>query len=470
MTLQYPKGWGASKVYREFRVMNQDVFPLLELSELVACLQSCDFSLATEENISRPTSEYVITLYKQIIDSFMGISPDSLLSTDNAFDTHGATDQQQGTVYGETVKVLALNKICFKFFQDIGVSDFNMMDLYKPDFTRTRRLLSAVVNYARFREERMFDCDKFMSKTEYLLNQLRLKFDDYNYMKQQITGQEQELDLKAGETVESVTEENRHLEQQIVKLRDLQESLNIDYDSYKTSKQAFLQILEKLGYELIELEFERNKLEKHSKTDLEELNGNIKRLSELLTSQRESLNTLEEKQRKLRTSLFTFQELTKEFYDILQLISTDLQESHLREAGLLDMRHQLLQTENKLQNVLSEGIMVKMNILESQLDTHRKKLASLEEEMKSTEKNNKETLLSLQKQYTEEIMPNLQAAEEKVEKEYLTDVIHGYEQQMNDLKIEFQKEADAIDLEYSVLSAHINRYMDTMLKAINETV
>lgn len=259
--------------------MSKDVFPLLDLPELVVCLQSCDFSLATEESISRPTSQYVITLYKQIIDSFMGVSPDSLLSDEAIFDNHGVNDFQQNSLYSETVKVLALNKICFKFFQDIGVSDFNMMDLYKPDALRTRRLLSAVVNYARFREERMFDCDKFMSKTEFLLNQLRSKFDDYNYLQQQMNKNRADIELKEGETLESLQSHNKHLEQQISRLKEFQETLGLDYDGYKSRKQSLLHDLEKFGFELIELEFERNKLEKYSKTDMDELNTNISKLA-----------------------------------------------------------------------------------------------------------------------------------------------------------------------------------------------
>lgn len=450
--------------------MSKDVFPLLDLPELVVCLQSCDFSLATEESISRPTSQYVITLYKQIIDSFMGVSPDSLLSDEAIFDNHGVNDFQQNSLYSETVKVLALNKICFKFFQDIGVSDFNMMDLYKPDALRTRRLLSAVVNYARFREERMFDCDKFMSKTEFLLNQLRSKFDDYNYLQQQMNKNRADIELKEGETLESLQSHNKHLEQQISRLKEFQETLGLDYDGYKSRKQSLLHDLEKFGFELIELEFERNKLEKYSKTDMDELNTNISKLSHLLSTQQSNLATLEQRYRKLRASMTTFQTLTQELYEVLQFMSTDLQEAHLREAGLLDMREQLLQTDEKLKNILSSGIVVKMKILQSQLDAQKQKLSQLEEETKKKESDNRSHLISLKAQYKDEILPGLKANEERIENELLNGTIKSYDYQINELKKEFQGEVEAIDLEYSLLSAHINRYMESMLIALNENM
>lgn len=166
----------------------------------------------------------------------------------------------------------------------------------------------------------------------------------------------------------------------------------------------------------------------------------------------------------------TFQTLTQELYEVLQFMSTDLQEAHLREAGLLDMREQLLQTDEKLKNILSSGIVVKMKILQSQLDAQKQKLSQLEEETKKKESDNRSHLISLKAQYKDEILPGLKANEERIENELLNGTIKSYDYQINELKKEFQGEVEAIDLEYSLLSAHINRYMESMLIALNENM
>lgn len=164
----------------------------------------------------------------------------------------------------------------------------------------------------------------------------------------------------------------------------------------------------------------------------------------------------------------TFQTLTHELYDVLQLISTDLQESHLREANLIDMREQLLQTDQKLNNILSSGVMVKMKILQSQLDNQKKKLHQLEGETKAKQIENSETLQLLQRQYTDEVVPDLRAAEEQVENDLANGTIKNYDYEISQLKQAFQTEIDAIDLEYSLLSSHINRYMEEMLRVMVE--
>uniref|UniRef100_UPI0031F5DABB Ipl1/Nuf2 chimera protein n=1 Tax=Saccharomyces cerevisiae TaxID=4932 RepID=UPI0031F5DABB len=173
---------------------NQDVFPILDLQELVICLQSCDFALATQENISRPTSDYMVTLYKQIIENFMGISVESLLNSSNQETGDGHLQEENENIYLDTLNVLVLNKICFKFFENIGVQDFNMTDLYKPEAQRTQRLLSAVVNYARFREERMFDCNSFILQMESLLGQINKLNDEIKQLQKDFEVEVKEIE------------------------------------------------------------------------------------------------------------------------------------------------------------------------------------------------------------------------------------------------------------------------------------
>ncbi|AET40044.1 kinetochore-associated Ndc80 complex subunit NUF2 Ecym_5282 [Eremothecium cymbalariae DBVPG len=456
--------------------MSTDNFPLLELEELVTCLQECDFSLATVENVEKPSSQFVITLYKQMIDTFMGISPDSLLNDGKNFREQGDEQDEQdyydgSMVYMDTLKVLALNKICYKFFQDIGVSDFNVMDLYKPEPFRTRRLLSAVANYARFREEAMLELDgdqhpdgiRYLEQTDGLLKELRVKFDQANVLQSRI---QKYRDFQRTDNLTGVEEGNKALESQLKHLNQVQESLTIDYERYKSQKQAFLTDLETLGYELIELESKRDKLQKYSQTDVKELTKSVQESSELLEQKKSQLTQLEQKQRSLHTSLETFQKLTQELFEVLQIVSTDLQDSHIKESNLLDTKHKLLQNDSNLNNLLSSGIMAKISLLKEQLDSHKQKLADLEGATQTKEEENSATLKRLRKQHAEEVLPELRSIEQRFRTE-IADTITNYETQMQKLKEEFQKETDTVELEYSLLTSHINKHMETLMEKIN---
>lgn len=456
--------------------MSADIFPLLDYSELAICLQSCDFSLATEENIARPTSQFVITLYKQIIDSFMGISSDALLKKgqEHINDATEYEGENEEAFYSESLQVLVLNKICYKFFQNIGVSDFNMMDLYRPDTQRTKRLLSAVVNYARFREERMFDCNRFISQTEALLGQLRSKFDEYNLLQQQMKRYEEEekqIDevgvQSNGDELEALESNNRSIETQLKKLTQIQETLSIDYNNYKEQKQRMLKELETLGFQIVELDSQWEKLEKYAESNMDELERSIEELGMLLEAKQQKLSQLEHSQENLRTSAQTFQRVIEELYGILQIVSVEIQNSHRKEEGLVELKRQLALRHSKVENILTSGVMVKLSILEEQLEMQKNKLTELTESSKNNHEANAQHLLSLQQKYTEQIMPEIQEAEMHIEKDLMVGEVKKLEGKMHRLQVEFQQEVEAIDMEYSLLAGHMNKYLEVMLEKMN---
>lgn len=440
--------------------MSEDIFPLLEITELAICLQSCDFSLATEDNIAKPTSMYVVTLYKQIIDSFMGISADALISMGRE------GDEEENAMYNDTLQVLVLNKICFKFFQNIGVSDFNMSDLYKPDPLRTRRLLSAVVNYARFREERMFDCNRFISQTETLLGQLRSKFDDYNLLQQQLKDYKEEATKLGGQELGTLEENNKHLEAELKKMTQVQKALSLDYSNYKQEKQKMLKELEAYAFQLVELESLRAKLTKYSEADSEALQAGINELQETLDGRQRSLSELEKTQQNLRVSMQTFQRVIEELYELLRIISTELQDSHMKESSLQELKQQLVIRHDKMDTMLSSGLIVKMSVLQEQLDAQHDKMNELDKNARTEGKKNDEKLKELQTEYAEKVVPHLQEAEENIERDFIMGEVKELEQEMHKIRVDFQNEVDSVELEYSLLAGHINKYMETMLERI----
>ncbi|CAI4036254.1 hypothetical protein SMKI_15G0920 [Saccharomyces mikatae IFO 1815] len=445
---------------------NQDVFPVLDLQELVICLQSCDFALATQENISRPTSDYMVTLYKQIIENFMGISVESLLNSSSRDVGEGHLQDENENIYSDTLNVLVLNKICFKFFENIGVQDFNMTDLYKPEAQRTQRLLSAVVNYARFREERMFDCNSFILQMESLLGQLRSKFDDYNLIQQQLK-QYEDTDgenIPDEQELQKLEEQNKELEIQLKKLTKIQETLSIDYNDYKISKQSIFKDLEALSFQIVELESNRDKLIKISNTDIRELSEGIKELNNLLTERKKTLHDLSTQQKNLQATVTTFETIISELYDVLRIISGEVQESNRTETELTGLKQNLINNKSKLSNVLETGILYKLEILQEQLDLQLNNLEKLSQDTEEESRLNNSKLSELQVKYENEIKPKIDKTDIFIQDELINGKINKLDDEIKQLQKDFEVEVKEIEIEYSLLSGHINKYMDEMLE------
>jgi len=47
----------------------------------------------------------------------------------------------------------------------VGITDFSIRDLIKPDAGRVKKILSAIINFAKFREEQLPVFDKHIERS-----------------------------------------------------------------------------------------------------------------------------------------------------------------------------------------------------------------------------------------------------------------------------------------------------------------
>ena len=204
-----------------------------------------------------------------------------------------------------------------------------------------------------------------------------------------------------------------------------------------------------------------------SYTHLDVYKRQIQEFSQMLEEQQKNLADLQSRSKTLSKSTESFQAITAELYELLRIISTDLQESHLKEIGLREVKSQLMNSDAKMKHLLNSGIMVKLSNLESQLAAQKERLQELKNSTRTRQTENTTTLQNLQRQFSEEIMPELQKIDEHVEKELIGRQIKTLERDMQALKDEYKRDSDAIELEYSLLATHINNYMQSMMKMID---
>jgi len=50
----------------------------------------------------------------------------------------------------------------------VGITDFSIRDLIKPDAARVKKILSAIINFAKFREEQLPVFDKHIERSVHL--------------------------------------------------------------------------------------------------------------------------------------------------------------------------------------------------------------------------------------------------------------------------------------------------------------
>lgn len=134
--------------------------------EIVSCIQELTNIPAKEADFQRPQPEVIAKLLEACLESFMGISAQelrqpsfetlNLLGPDHDIYVDAIGHQKFfSTVYVLTFSHARVTLCRQSFMQTVGVRDFSLADLHKPQEKRTIRNFSAIINFAKFREERI---------------------------------------------------------------------------------------------------------------------------------------------------------------------------------------------------------------------------------------------------------------------------------------------------------------------------
>ena len=69
-------------------------------------------------------------------------------------------------LYDEAIPNLAFIRAMQDLARGAGLEDFSLKDVFKPEYGRTRRNLSAIINFAKFREERLIEYEEALAEKD----------------------------------------------------------------------------------------------------------------------------------------------------------------------------------------------------------------------------------------------------------------------------------------------------------------
>ncbi len=95
-------------------------------------------------------------VYEAFLDILMGITREYFENSCNACEAL----VEHPEIYSDGIRLTVFQAQLANLMKVIGIEDFSIRDLIKPDAQRTQRILSAVMNFSRFRQERLDLLDK----------------------------------------------------------------------------------------------------------------------------------------------------------------------------------------------------------------------------------------------------------------------------------------------------------------------
>lgn len=155
-------------------------FPLLKTDELVKCLNELGIPVRQEELLDPENhKESCRRIFECLAEICTGITKEELDQPAFA----GADAIAHAELHDESIPKFNHFRACCKMMEICDVTDFSIKDIMNPAANRLRRHLSGIINYAKFREERLILLADLSTKREGLiaqLNQLREKNDTLN--------------------------------------------------------------------------------------------------------------------------------------------------------------------------------------------------------------------------------------------------------------------------------------------------
>ncbi|CAG88207.2 DEHA2E15092p [Debaryomyces hansenii CBS767] len=470
---------------RIHHVIPQDSFPLLDFKEISICLQSCDF-IANEELVSRPTSQYIKTLLEQLLDSFMGLSADNIngmvrnvnkndLSMTKTQDAQMEEEPENGGSQIEdddditsSVRLILLHRGAYEFFSICGVNDFTLMDIMRPEPQRIRRILSAVVNYARFREENSVECEKLVSISEGNLEQLKVVQNENSRLSNKINDLKYKIEANETDegnkkaTLKQITTYNSKLENELKKLKKNQEILTLEHSKYKDEKRRLIEKLEDHNYLIMESNKELDKLKSYLLSNPEILTKIIEDLKTNLSEYQTNLADLESKNKNMTISIESFQLVEQELKNLFRILEEVLNDLTKEETSLdkLNKYQEFKEQQNLTLNDLNRQIQQ----VTRQLNNTEEKIKRLRHQSSERSEASKQKLISLKDGY-DTLVKERKVKEQELNKK--KDFISELETKMNGERSNFQIELRNAELAVAKLNSHVKLYLTEMNKKVD---
>ncbi len=430
-------------------------FPFLDFHEIALCLRGCGF-VASEEAFLKPTPQYIQTLCEQIAEEFLGTSQKDLRSALAVSSAEYDIDDSQF----EARNLMALRRVLHGFLVDCGIDDFTIMDMIRPEPQRIRKIMSAVVNFARFRDDHIADCEKIMQKSEEIDYKDGVLADENEKLHENITELESrvEIDLQRRNQLD---QHNSEVETELRKCKRIQESLVTERENYKQEKARLCANLEDRNFMVLETKKEIDRVKPYIVDSPDLLHKINSDMTESLESAKQELENLEKRARKLQTSNDSFAIIESDLRSCLKLveeIETELQKEE--EASKKLNRFQELHDGN---TITLHQLVRKIQQLQRQIVNSDERIDRLKQQSETKSKKTKDSMAALKDRYSTLVAERTVTQQDIDQKKAF---IESTEKQMTELKSACDNEIRETEIEAQRLKAHISMYLNEMEQRI----
>lgn len=427
------------------------IFPTLKPPEILQCMSELGIPFS-EEDLTKPVSQRIKLVYEAFSDILMGITWENY---DNA--VRACHDElEYSEIYMDSLSLIIFHQKLVKLMTEVGIDDFSIRDLIKPEPTRVKKILSAVINFAKFREERMSVFEAHAQKAESYVS----RHQDLVFQNQDLSEELKNLKIKQTDEASLIKKSkdiNIALTNDLRELKKIQTSLTNEIDVLKREKTEIAERLTNNQFITVNTKQECMKLRSRIVHSPEKLKQLISDMGTSLASEKNSIASLEKKSRELQNKIDAIEIVEQDILNCIKLMEEcEIEIARVEEASRKVVKHQEMVDQKELE---VREVEVKDQQLNRQLANAEDKLARIQRSAEAKREAAQKKMSEIRKEYNIMIVERAERAHEIDRKRAM---IESTEKKISELRAHIESEVTAVQSEYSKLKSHIELYMDEM--------
>jgi len=237
-----------------------------------------------------------------------------------------------------------------EIMDSVGVNDFSLRSFSKPDSNQFSHQISGLINFAKFREARLFQKFRDLQENRNELlrqnNAVRANIED---IKSKIN-QKQEENQANIDTIDDLRSRIRAVESRISDIEDGKSDLQVSLDTMKMQKEQIQEHINSLK-ESISITQKNTKLlesQIHHKPD--DLDERIAQAKSLISNQNQTIAAKENDKKQFAEKESSYKKLQNTIYDIGSILEPIMRDIR-KKSSLQDNSKQLDIEKNDLKNI-----------------------------------------------------------------------------------------------------------------------
>ena len=433
-------------------------FPLLPPAEILACMQELQIPFS-EQQLLQPSPEHLRSVLEQLLELLVGVPREQLAAPlSSALEALGFPE-----LHNDSATVLAFHRAAQRLMGACGVHDFSFNDYLKPEYPRVRRILSGIINLAKFREERL-------QRFQQVAGQFEGVFERRANLQKQVAASEAQVrkwnERRDAERprVTALEAETVELAAEITALNKQQLKLQADIRELKAQANEMGDRIANQKFALLQARQESAKLQAMIVSSPERVQAQLADMEAEVERDQQHVEHAERRTRQLQSERDALERYERELQELMRLLGDaerDTAKSKELAEALEQRREQLAEKEAALRSLTQERAH-----LDKQLALVEERLARIRTQSEARTGEAQAQLQELNEAYEAARSDQRDVEHAAQRNQTLADQMQV---KIDELRREHAAETDALRAKYDSLEQEVVAYHRRLFTAMQQT-